>query len=172
MYLFSVALSQRHHRSQSDGVRLSTCSPVASAGVERVNGPSEELRFPSSCLNPQLFVPPPLSRPRPPVLVLLWLWLRQTLFQTSVSWRDELSFCFCSGVRKHSHWSSFVSLLWLQGKVVVLNFQCSLSSYKCDISLPFCVFRGGTEIKIQLWTPISDKKNEWDLVFMEKHHKW
>lgn len=53
---------------ESDGVWLYTCPSAASAGPERVNSPSEVLRFPASCLYPRLFVlslAPPIL---PPVL--------------------------------------------------------------------------------------------------------
>lgn len=47
----------------SCGSCLHTWPPAVSAGLERVNSPLEVLRFPASCLYPQLFVLSLLSRP-------------------------------------------------------------------------------------------------------------
>lgn len=53
--------------SESDGVCLYTWPPAASAGPERVNSPSEVLKFLASCLYPQLFALSPLPCPLSPV---------------------------------------------------------------------------------------------------------
>lgn len=68
--LSAAQLFSGEKRSASDGGCLYTWPPAASAGRERVNSPSELLRFPASCLYSQLSVlspppPPPILSPVP-----------------------------------------------------------------------------------------------------------
>lgn len=131
----SCAAPMVRSTKESDGGCLFTWPPAASAGLERVNSSSEVLRFPASCLYPQLFVLSPLSCPLSPVpephsgltllrlphtdtrtLLLLWLkhattppwWSKHLYCISSLKMLASFLFCFVTAILFLCYYLKFV----------------------------------------------------------------